>query len=336
MIIIITMILNKNYMQENSIMNNLRKAISALIIMTVLTLMAACSDEKASTEKSDSSPKTRVVKHLKGKVEIPVNPKRIVDISGSTEELLILGHKPVGTANAYRGEFHSQIKDQLPKETVEVGSYWTPQVNVEAILKTKPDLIIMNSRQEKVYEQMEKIAPTIVLPEDIADWKKRFVTLGEYLGKEDIAKDWITEYEETAAGISKEIKEKYNDESVMFLAAAPKSLRVYGNFGYADILFNDLKLKPVEGTPVDELMVDASLEVIPEYKPDHMFIVRFDFDGANELMDELQASPFWSANPAVKEGNVYEVDYTTFMEKSFGPLGKLELMNDIKEKMLKE
>ena len=39
---------------------------------------------------------------LKGEATIPVNPKRIVDLSGSTEELLLLGHKPVGTANTYK------------------------------------------------------------------------------------------------------------------------------------------------------------------------------------------------------------------------------------------
>ena len=42
---------------------------------------------------------TRVVETIKGEVEIPANPKRIVDISGSSEELLLLGHTVVGTAN---------------------------------------------------------------------------------------------------------------------------------------------------------------------------------------------------------------------------------------------
>lgn len=35
----------------------------------------------------------------KGDVELPVNPVRIADVSGSTEELLVLGYKPVITGN---------------------------------------------------------------------------------------------------------------------------------------------------------------------------------------------------------------------------------------------
>ncbi len=35
----------------------------------------------------------------KGKLKIPANPKKIADLSGSTEELLIFGMKPVIICN---------------------------------------------------------------------------------------------------------------------------------------------------------------------------------------------------------------------------------------------
>lgn len=42
---------------------------------------------------------TRKVKDAKGEVEIPARPLRIADISGSAEELLVLGYRPIATGN---------------------------------------------------------------------------------------------------------------------------------------------------------------------------------------------------------------------------------------------
>ena len=36
---------------------------------------------------------------MQKEIKIPANPKKIADLSGSTEELLIFGMKPVITAN---------------------------------------------------------------------------------------------------------------------------------------------------------------------------------------------------------------------------------------------
>lgn len=55
----------------------------------------AVKSEPVATNSSE----TRTIKDVKGDVEIPVNPVRIADVSGSTEELLVLGYKPVITGN---------------------------------------------------------------------------------------------------------------------------------------------------------------------------------------------------------------------------------------------
>lgn len=58
-------------------------------------LPPAVKSEPVATNSSE----TRTIKDAKGDVEIPVNPVRIADVSGSTEELLVLGYKPVITGN---------------------------------------------------------------------------------------------------------------------------------------------------------------------------------------------------------------------------------------------
>ena len=85
----------------------------ALVAVAVATFgLVGCSSDKGQQQQAA----TKVVETVKGEVEIPANPQRIVDISGSSEELAILGHTVVGTANvdSYDTEnIPSYMKDQL-------------------------------------------------------------------------------------------------------------------------------------------------------------------------------------------------------------------------------
>ena len=143
--------------------------------------------------KAKEQPKTKVVKHAKGEATIPVNPKRIVDLSGSTEELL-LGHKPVGTANTYKDKIQNHLTEKLDGVKA-VGWYWAPKVDLEAVTALKPDLIILNNRQLKIYDQLEKVAPTVVLETNLEDWRGKFKEVGKLFDEEKKADKWIADYE---------------------------------------------------------------------------------------------------------------------------------------------
>ncbi|AST04195.1 hypothetical protein BT10792_25810 [Bacillus thuringiensis] len=157
--------------------------------------------------KAKEQPKTKVVKHAKGEATIPVNPKRIVDLSGSTEELLLLGHKPVGTANTYKDKIQNHLTDKLDGVKA-VGWYWAPKVDLEAVTALKPDLIILNNRQLKIYDQLEKVAPTVVLETNLEDWRGKFKEVGKLFDEEKKADKWIADYDKKADSLSKKLKRK--------------------------------------------------------------------------------------------------------------------------------
>lgn len=76
---------------------------------------------------------------------------KIVDISGSSEELLLAGYKPVATANVDSYEtdkLPSYIREELKGVKI-VGHSMMDTMDMEAILEVNPDLIIMSQRQEK-------------------------------------------------------------------------------------------------------------------------------------------------------------------------------------------
>ena len=86
----------------------------ALLCVTMLTfgMVTGCSSDNGK----ENTQETRTVQSVKGEVEIPANPQRIVDISGSSEELVLLGHTPVATANVDSYEttkVPSYIEDKL-------------------------------------------------------------------------------------------------------------------------------------------------------------------------------------------------------------------------------
>ena len=140
----------------------MKKLKSLVVLALALTTfgLIGCSSNDATKESSE----TRVVETAKGEVEIPANPKKIVDISGSSEELVLLGHNVVGTSNVDSydtSNVPAYMKDKLGDAKV-VGHSMMETADVEAILACEPDLIIMSTRQEQIYDELKEIAKEIV------------------------------------------------------------------------------------------------------------------------------------------------------------------------------
>ena len=51
-------------------------------------------------------------------------------------------------------------------------------MDIEGILELEPDLIIISSVQEKMYEQLQQFAPTVMIELAQIDWKEDIKTFG--------------------------------------------------------------------------------------------------------------------------------------------------------------
>ena len=78
-----------------------------LLVMSIFVLvfsLVGCGNNNQTGQQSANEgqevKETRVVKDVKGEVEIPMHPERIVDISGASDILSILGYDVIGTANS--------------------------------------------------------------------------------------------------------------------------------------------------------------------------------------------------------------------------------------------
>ena len=122
-----------------------------------------------------------------GTTDVPDAPQRIVILTNEgTEALLHLGVIPVGAAQSWEGDpWYDHLACPLA-DTVSLGT--ETGINLELLASLEPDLIIGTKvRQEKIYEQLSAIAPT-VFSETIGEaWLDNYQFYGDVLGLGDKA-----------------------------------------------------------------------------------------------------------------------------------------------------
>ncbi len=304
--------------------------------------MVACSnspDTSGTTSgegaASDQGSEMITVEDMKGTVSIPANPQRVVDVSGSADELIILDVPFVGSANTSMFDgvtVPPNLEEYFTENNVEVvGNYSgsVGELNLEKIAELNPDLIIMNIRHEKVYDQLKEIAPTVMLDDDMnyVNWKGRFQQLGEWFGKEDIVTQWLEDYDKKSAEFAEKVKAVTGDET--FAVIEKNSVRtgsyyVYRTGGPGELVYDAMKLPASAGVPegVWGEVVDA--EYFSKIDADHIFF--FSDDGT---VGDTADLPTWQNLKAVKNGNVYcglnEMQY----DLAFTPNGKLTYMEQM-------
>ena len=278
------------------------KGLKKLAILGIATLtvgmFVGCSSSKTSEEGNTSNEK-RIVQSVKGEVEIPANPKKIVDISGSSEELVLLGHTPVATANvdSYKTDQVPEYMAETLKDTKIVGHSMMDTADIEGILSVEPDLIIMSPRQEKIYDQLAEIAPTVIINDNANDWEAKFKEVAKLFDQEDEAQNWLDNYYKKAKEVGEEIKKANGDGTYLSVLASSGQFMVFTEGG-----------------------IDA----------DHIIVLGTESDKA-----DLESNSVWNEMRAVKNGNVTILDVSPYFSQAYNPMGRELLLESIKNELVK-
>jgi iron complex transport system substrate-binding protein len=295
------------------------------IILVLVFALSGCANSNNKAQ-SEEEAKTRTVKTVKGEVEIPANPKRVIT-DFYLADLLALGIKPLGSIQMSLN--NPYIKDKVDG----IEDIGTP-VSIEKVLSLKPDLIIMQSDEN--YEKLSKIAPTVVIPYNSeGDFYGEFRKIADLVGKKDEAEKWIQSFEKKAEEARNQLKDKvHQDETFGIYELQEDKLYIFGdNWGRgSQVLYKALKLSPPEkmqelikqGTQYKEL----SLEALPEYAADNIFITTWSAQGNNDKkLEELKNSAIWKNLDAVKNNQVYEMNFDNmYYADPYSLEGQLDLM----------
>ena len=80
----------------------MKKNLLKTLLVSCMTavMLAGCGVNADTTSNDNASEETITVTDVRGEVEIPAEPQRIVDLSGNSDILSVLGYKVIGTANS--------------------------------------------------------------------------------------------------------------------------------------------------------------------------------------------------------------------------------------------
>ncbi|RAL27011.1 ABC transporter substrate-binding protein [Thermoflavimicrobium daqui] len=280
------------------------------IIFILSMLMAGCGSIPTQSSKEENKGKSRTIEHVMGKTKVPEHPKRIVVLTNEgTEALLALGIKPVGAIQGFTGEFYPHIAKELQGVT-SVGTEHAP--SLETIMKLKPDLIIgMKMRQEKIYNQLSKIAPTVFSDKLRGDWKENFSLYAKAVNKEAEGKKLLADYDKKL----EEVKKKAGDltqKKISVVRFMPGKVRIYQGDTFTGNIFKQLGWARPELQAKNEFALEVTRERIPDMDGDILLYFTYtpkkDGSGALQLEKEFTNDPLWKNLNAVKNQQVFKVD----------------------------
>lgn len=294
-------------------MNQMRSISGTLGIFVLAgSLLIGCSPSasqttseanSAASQKNQTRPYTDYLGHAGN---IPVSPARIIYSGETFGDMLALGVKPVGGFGYANQIFEDQLHD--------VENVGFP-INLEKVLELQPDLIIHANTEEKEYEQLAKIAPTVIF-DTFAPLEERMTQLGDILGKPEVATKWLDDYKRKSEEMWKKLKEssimKEGETASVFTYYPGDRLFVMARTGLSQVLYDTNGFKPT--APIQEIL-DAqkgfeliSVERLPEIAGDRIFILNTSSEEAEKSTQELLKSRIWRDLPAVKNGSVYFID----------------------------
>lgn len=292
--------------------SNIKKYILMLcIIMLFTTSLIGCSYQKDSsdvlaenkpgTEDSKSEKKgTRIISTVKGDVEVPSNPQRVV-VNWYIGDVFTLDIIPVA-ASAWTHEtmpFYDKFEGVANIEN------W----DAEEIMSYEPDLIITYSEDD--FDNFSKIAPVIVVPEVGVSSIERLKFLGEITGREAEAKAAIDKFEEKLESAKEQLtSDDFENKTFSILQDwGASSYGIYYETGSrgGTLVYEYLGLKKPQ--KLEQLIKDSnqgrgslSYEVAADYFGD--YVLWFLMENSES---EFAQTEIWNSIPAVKSGNIISI-----------------------------
>ncbi|MGC4376801.1 iron-siderophore ABC transporter substrate-binding protein [Fictibacillus sp. Mic-4] len=283
-----------------------------IFFMTLILLLSlsACGGKDGGNEESSNtdSSKSYTVKHAMGTTKVKSHKRVVVLTNEGTEAVLAMGIKPVGAVKSWEGDpWYNHIKDKMKGVKV-VGE--ESNVNLEAIMALKPDLIIGNKmRQEKIYGQLSKIAPTVFSEDLRGNWKDNFKLYAKALNKEKEGQKVLDDFDNRVKSIKEKAGDKLNTK-VSLVRFMPGIARIYYKNTFSGVIFDQLGFARPKVQDNDGFADDVTRERIPDMDGDIMFYFTYEpGDGKGTKMEkEWTNDPLWKNLSVVKKGNAHRVD----------------------------
>ena len=245
------------------------------------------------------------VKDAKGEFTLDKTPSRVVALEYSfVDALAQVGVSPVGVAD------DNKIDRILPQVREKIAAWQSvgtrSQPSLEVIASLKPDLIIADpSRHTAVFEELKKIAPTVMFDSRHESYQENLETaqkIGDLVGKSSEMKAKINEHNDYIANIAKNLG--VQGKKASFGTSREDKFNIQNDNGYVGSFLTTLGFAPTKLNS-DQAFVEINLEQLVMEKPEYLFIAHYRDES---IARKWEAEPLWKAIPAVKANHVYSID----------------------------
>ncbi|MFD1990184.1 Fe(3+) dicitrate ABC transporter substrate-binding protein [Paenibacillus nicotianae] len=287
----------------------LKKLTKTILTVGALTaILAGCGNTSTANRAATTSANNAnaiTIQDTVGTTTLPAPAQKVVALEWSfADDLLALGITPVGIADDDKPEAMTKLAGKA-FEYMPLGKRETP--DLEKITEAAPDLIIADSdRHTKIKDQLDQIAPTIVLnsrkgsyAESIDDFK----VIAKAVGKEKEAEARVKQHDQIMADLKKQV-EAMGSKKVLIGVARKDGFDVHTSDSYAGQVMTEMGFQNAISN-TDEPYVELSLETLTTLDPDVIFIAT---DDSEAITNKWKETPVWKNLKAAKNNQVFMVD----------------------------
>ncbi|MDW0113679.1 Fe(3+) dicitrate ABC transporter substrate-binding protein [Sporosarcina saromensis] len=314
-------------------MNHRRKKLLGFAVLFVLLVsLIGCGkstdDQTKKQEPKDINQNGNEIQHAMGTTALAENPEKVVVLEFSyVDALMTLDVQPIGIADDDNPAlFMDTVKEQLGDYT-SIGSRYEP--NIELLSSLQPDLIIADLNHHKaIYDQLKKIAPTIVLDDHQADYSQmldNYLVIAKAVGKEEEGKKRLQQHNEKIDALKAGLA---NAEMTILPAVTnPEGFFAHSDHSYVGSFLTSLGFDdPVKS---EDSYPKLSLEQLVETNPEAIFLMP-----ATEetIVDVWSENPLWQEIEAVKNNKVFTVERRDWA-LSRGLIGSEKIIDDLSNQL---
>jgi iron complex transport system substrate-binding protein len=275
-------------------------------------LLSGCggtaAEEQPEAASAVAAPEEITVGHAQGETVVPVDPERVLTFDFAS--LTTLDALDVDVWGLPKESLPGTLEKYASDEYENIGTLFEP--DYEAVQAAEPDLIIVAGRSAAVYPELSKIAPTIDLSNDAADFRNSVVGNAEILGqifdRENEVEEIVATLDESIADVQDIAADAGRGLIVMTNAGEVSAFGPGSRFGF---LHDELGVEPaVENVEAAAHGEVVSFEFLLETNPDWLFVV--DRDAAtSEATDNARAV---LDNDIVEQMSAYQNDRIVYVD----------------------
>lgn len=275
---------------------------------------AAATDHTSFFVK-DNGDGTKVIKDVDGQeVTVPVTPERVANLwHANNQVILTLGGAPKLSATTHYVTtipWFRQVYPDITKVPAPIAA--NNDLNMEALLATKPDVVLVSSEKQAEAVRQAGLTAVRVGFSDMNGLMQTVNLTAEVLGTQgayERAQKYNAYMQKNLKLIEERLKDLPNSErpKVMHIGSGTKVQNVSGS---GIVIDEWIKIAGGQNVAADQKgMKDVSMEQITAYAPE---VIIIGGDASAKGVQTIQSDAAWKDVPAVKNNKVIRNPYGTF------------------------